>query len=230
MDDMYFFSNRELQAYLKTLLKFKHQGLNGITYHDNKIVVKYVLGEYSGDFKKLLQFKDEEIIDFYFVKAGIYLYLRPKIRCTISNYTNGQMLFRNAISYINIDKLIRACYRLESSVYDLSCAGIRVGDANSGNILFDTCRFKFIDTTEYFYSFDKLSKIYRENMRDIMNVIFSGILGNYILPSFRCMLKNGYYMHPAEALSTYRDELKRKGIEFNTFGDANRILMNRRYL
>lgn len=230
MKDVYFLNDIELQRYLKTLTRFEEQGNNGITYHNGKIVVKYVYRRYHGKSKDLLQFRDISIKDFYFVKAAIYLYLRKNIRCTISKYASGEMLLRDDISYVNIDVLLKALARLERSVKELSHASIRASDVNNPcNILFDKDHFNFIDTTEYYYSLDNFEKIYRENMKDITDILFKRIMSSSLRLKFSIYERGEVFLHPSESLYDFCEHLIRQGYEFDTFEELNRHLMMRRY-
>lgn len=176
MKNMYFLNDKIANNYLKNNgIKICH----GIYRIDDTIIKRFnpdksrmIYDEF--DEKKLLQFKDVDVEQFYFIKSLLFTGAF-NIHSTIYKYASGIDIDQKSLASYNIDDIINAIGVLQNSIKKLSELGIYANDVNYGNVIFDGMTLSIIDTCEYYYSENDPSQVYEDNLMYIMNTIFSNL-------------------------------------------------------
>jgi len=240
MEDLHFKNHQEFDRFLSTAKKFDNQGIEGVVYKKDDTVIKDFRSTDGLCDERVLEFRDLDIRDFYFAKAGIYI--RMKLRACITEYAPGMDLNEANLFCVNIDLLLQALIRLENSVRELSNEGIMVSDTHEGNILFSDECFRFIDTLSYVRTAG-FKDTYDTNMGYIMSIIYDNIFKYYSSLMFqflesrypRIRISNNfnyltqmlkiecpfYLTNPSDSLRKFRSILEEIiDDEFETFGEA----------
>lgn len=246
MRNMYFLTDTIADEYFE---KHGFMYKNGVYKLGNERVVKKLDIEKSQciyDTKysesQLLQFKDINIDNFSFTKALVYTGLK-KIYGMITEHVDGCSLEEKSLSRYEIDDVITAVSKLETSVKKLSGMNICVNDVHSGNIIFDGKRMTMIDTTEYYYSYDSSYLLY-ENMEAVMDTIFRDIFFSFYNNQFMSVYKihkyfsirgsdlenfrsSKYLVNPTETLLSIRKFMEEDfGVRLDTFGESHWYIDN----
>jgi len=223
MEDMYFTNHRKFNEYVEDAVPFLNQGREGTTYLKDGVVIKDFGVKPVLDTKHVLQFRDLDLKDFFFPKAGIYV--RTKLRACITEYAPGLTLDEKEIFAEDVKVVLAAVERLEGTIEELSYNKIRTKDVHVGNVVFDKDHFNIIDTIPYYRSPMEEDDIYRLNMKDVIR----NTLGNVLpIDLYGILLKlrsaDVVYSFPHDSLVMLTDYLERMIGHFESFAEAQDII------
>lgn len=243
MENMYFSNSTNALRYLR---RNGEQIFDGVyRMNDGRLIKRYSRQkslDRDDEFceEHLLDFKDLEIEGVAFTKALVYSTL-TKIYATITKYADGEAINNKLLGTYNIDDLLLAIKKLETTVRSISDLGICAVDIYQGNIVYDGRNFTLIDTVEYKYGDGNISSIYEKNMLSIMNEVFASIFYDggfgcvYRIHKFFSLCDSPYealnckeyLMNPYETLVNIRKLMEEEfGLNIKTFSQSYNLMDN----
>lgn len=239
---MRFISNWAKDFYFRNK-KFLGVGIEGNCLKiDNERVAKLyhknVLKKYEGKTsrEKLLEFKDIQIDNFYFIKELIWV--RFQMIGSIMPFVEGINLEDKVLGEISIDELCADLENLINSINCLSSEKIMVDDILRKNTIYNN-GFHFIDTGCFFYSNQSFSNVFYYNVKEIIGMILYELFYELFIhfDVIRNLLEEKYcnwctdldiLCNPREFLFEIKKALEEKvEQEIYTFNDSSLILIRR---
>jgi len=242
MDNIYFLNGIFATKYFEMCAE-KVYG-NMYRLKDGRLIKRYDEEKIRGrsvDFSRdrLLDFRNMEIEGISFIRALVYTGLFD-IYATVTRDVPGISLDKMSLGNYQIDKLIQAIRKFETTIRNLSDNGISATmDVYIGNMVYDGDRITLIDTAEYYYKEGSIEKVYEDNMLSLMYDIFfniftvTGYNEIYYLKEYFKMRSSKYakfeskefLLNPVESLIEMRRLIEEDfGMKLDTFNDCHVLL------